>query len=182
VMYEILRAYTTLMAPVLVFTAEEIWGHLPRLPEDPDSIHLASLPSADGFEVDAELLARFESILTVRAAVTQGLEAFRAQKNKSLDASVTVGVPGPLRSDLDSSAELLHDYFIVSSVTVVDVDGDEVDVTVAEHPGPMCPRCWKHVDGLVVLPETRTEEVEETAAEPQSVCARCAAVLKELGH
>jgi isoleucyl-tRNA synthetase len=174
VMYEILRAYTALMAPVLVFTAEEIWGHLPHLSEDPDSIHLAPLPSPEAFEVDADLSARFDSILTVRAAVTQSLEPFRAQKKKSLDAAVTVAVPGSLRSDLDASAELLHDYFIVSSVSVVEAVGDEIEVTVAEHPGSLCPRCWKRVDDLVTVSLDDENSV--------GICARCAAVLEELGR
>lgn len=172
VMYEILRACTTFMAPVLVFTAEEIWGHLPRLPEDPDSVHLASLPTEDASRSDADLAARFESILTARAAVTQALEPFRAQKHHSLDAAVTVGVPDSLRSDLSASAGMLHDYFIVSSVSVVDAGGEEVDVTVAEHSGSKCPRCWKRIDDPVT--------VAVTEGESQSVCARCAAVLEEL--
>jgi isoleucyl-tRNA synthetase len=168
VMYEILRAYTTLIAPVLVFTAEEIWDHLPRLPGDPDSVHLAALPREDPSKVDAGVAARFESILTVRAAVTHTLEAFRAQKHHSLDAAVTVVVPGGLRPALDASAELLHDYFIVSSVSLADAAGEDVDVTVAEHPGSKCPRCWKRIDDPVTLGEV------------EGLCSRCAAVLEEL--
>jgi isoleucyl-tRNA synthetase len=157
---------------VLAFTAEEIWGHLPRLPGDPDSVHLAALPTEDATRVDEDLAARFESILTVRSAVTQAMEPFRAQKHQSLDAAVTVGLPAALRPELEAVAELLNDYFIVSSVSLTAADGDDVDVTVAEHSGGKCPRCWKCVDDSVTV--TVNEEVNE------GVCVRCAAVLEEL--
>ncbi len=165
VVYEILRAYTALMAPVLVFTAEEIWEHMPHLPGDPDSVHLTSFPQADGSRVDAALGARFESMLTVRSAVTQALEPFRASKHHSLDAAVTVRVPPDLRADLDACADLLHDYFIVSSVALEDAPGDEVEVVVTEHGGAKCQRCWK-----------RTHD-PKTVGDSQTVCGRCAAVL-----
>ncbi len=170
VMYEILRAYTTLMAPVLAFTADEIWGFIPRLPEDPDSVHLAALPKADDSKVDDSLAERFESMLTVRAAVTLAMEPFRAAKHHSLDAAIEVGVPSALRPDLDACAELLFDYFIVSSVELGDAAGDESEVTVSEHGGVKCPRCWKRTDDPV------------TVGEDEGVCQRCAAVLEELGQ
>jgi isoleucyl-tRNA synthetase len=105
----------------------------------------------------------------VRAAVNQALEAFRAQKHHPLDAAVTVGVPAALRADLDANAELLHDYFIVSSVSLEDTTSEEVAVTVTEHAGTKCPRCWKRVDAPVSRGDT------------EGLCPRCAAVLEELG-
>jgi hypothetical protein len=78
-------------------------------------------------------------------------------------------VPQELRADLEACADLLYDYFIVSSVILSDdASGDEPEVTVAEHPGAKCPRCWKRTDDPV------------TVEDAEGVCRRCAAVLEEL--
>ncbi len=167
--YEILRSYLTFMAPVLVFTAEEAWGMLPRRAGDPDSVHLAQLPAPQPERIDAALEETFESLLAARAAVTQALEAFRAQKHHSLDAAITLGVPAAHRAALDAHAERLFDTFIVSSVSLEPVDGDEFAVTVSEHDGTKCPRCWKRSDA------------PETVGEHEGLCPRCAAVLREMG-
>ena len=45
-MYEALRAITTLIAPILAVTAEDIWAHMPKRAGDPDSVHLATFPAA----------------------------------------------------------------------------------------------------------------------------------------
>ncbi|MFH2010002.1 MAG: isoleucine--tRNA ligase [bacterium] len=169
VMYEILRAYTALMAPVLVFTAEEVWGHVPKRQDDPESVHLARLPRSDEGLIDGALAERFETLLAARAAVTHELEAFRAAKHHPLDAAVTLGVPAALLADLQASAGQLHDYFIVSSVELVPAAGDDFEVTVTEHAGAKCPRGWKRTDA------------PERVGEFEGVCPRCAAVLKELG-
>jgi isoleucyl-tRNA synthetase len=166
--YEILRSYLTFMAPVLTFTAEEAWGYLPRRPEDPQSVHLALLPDPQPERIEPAFTARFESILAARAAVTRELEAFRAQKHQSLDAAVILGVPAAHREALEASREQLPDYCIVSSLELQPAAGDAFEVTITEHDGTKCPRCWKR------------SHTPEAVDEHEGLCPRCAAVVREL--
>lgn len=158
VMYECLRAIATLGAPILSFTCEDIWKYLPKRDGDPASVHMALFPQAGSVQV--ELLADFAVLLAWRERVTKQLEGFRAQKHKSVDAAVTLGANAADRAVLQRHAVELADLFIVSGVQIGDGDGT---VTVVQHPGPRCERCWKHFDRL--------------AADPNDVCERCAAAL-----
>ncbi len=157
VQYECLRAIATLAAPILCFTAEDIWSYMPKRSGDPDSVHLALFPQAR--DADAALEKDFETLLAWREKVTKALEPFRAQKNKSVDAKVTL-LAGADRDTLAKYQGELADLFIVSAVEIAAGEGT---VQVAAHPGPRCERCWKHFDKL--------------AAEPNDVCDRCAAAL-----
>jgi len=158
VQYECLRALATLSAPILVFTAEDIWRYMPKRKGDPDSVHIATYPEVRLTE--STLAAEFEILKAWRERVTKALEPFRAQKNKSVDAAVTLHVsPGDRMVLAKHEAELL-DLFIVSGVTLG--EGDST-VDVVAHPGPKCDRCWKHYDHL--------------AADPNDVCERCASAL-----
>jgi isoleucyl-tRNA synthetase len=158
VLYECLRAIALLSAPILSFTAEDIWQYMPRKVGDPDSVHLAVFP--EGRAPDEMLEKDFESLIGWRERVTKALEPFRAQKNKSIDARVTLKAAGD-RPTLEKYAAELADLFIVSDVRIAAGDGT---VEVETHNGPKCERCWKHYDRL--------------AEDPNDVCVRCAAALK----
>ena len=162
VMYECLRAIATLAAPILCFTAEDIWAHLPKRPGDPDSVHIAEFPAI--LPAMEDLGADFAVLLAWRERVNKELEPFRAQKHKSVDAAVTLHAPAADAEVLARYLGELQDLFIVSSVALA--PGDEAQVVVSEHTGPRCERCWKHFPAL--------------AAEPNDVCERCAAALRAL--
>jgi isoleucyl-tRNA synthetase len=177
VMYECLRAVATLAAPILCFTAEDIWKHMPKRKGDPESVHVALFPkparpedatpdrgqqrvrAAGG---DQFILADYGTVLAWRERVTKALEPFRAEKRRSVDAHVTLRVGNDAeRTALARYAGELADVFIVSTVVVE--PGDDT-VAVAPHTGPRCERCWKHYDKL--------------AADPNDVCERCAEALR----
>ncbi len=158
VLYECLRAIATLSAPILCFTASDIWDHMPRRKGDPDNVHLAQFP--DPVNVDEALVADFVVIHAWRDRVTKALEPFRAQKNKSVDARITLKAGAADRAVLERYAADLVDVFIVSDVEVIDGPGE---VLVVAHTGPRCERCWKHFANL--------------AAAPDDVCERCARAL-----
>ena len=92
VLHALLDALARLMAPILSFTAEEIWQHMPAAPGKAASIHLALLPAVDAALVDADLAERWELLLRVRGEVTKALEEARAKKEigHALDAAVTI--------------------------------------------------------------------------------------------
>jgi isoleucyl-tRNA synthetase len=158
VMYECLRAIATLAAPILCFTAEDIWKYMPKRKDDPTSVHLALFPAAR--QGDQTVEQELDKLLVWRERVTKALEPFRAAKNKSVDAKVTLHTASD-RDVLEKYQSELADLFIVSGVNIA-VGQDTV--TVESHAGPRCERCWKHYDQL--------------AADPNDVCVRCAAALK----
>src|SRR5258705_7670589 len=115
VLYETLRAIATLAAPILSFTAEDIWTYMPRQKGDPDSVHLAQFPAPRA--ADPAIVADFAVLLTWRERVTKALEPFRAQKRKSVDAAITLHPTAADRAVLERYTNELVDLFIVSGVT-----------------------------------------------------------------
>ncbi|HEU0032296.1 MAG TPA: isoleucine--tRNA ligase [Kofleriaceae bacterium] len=162
VLYECLRAIATLAAPILCFTAEDIWQYMPKRSGDPDSVHLAAFPDVVDRTDHAGLIADFEIVLAWRERVTKALEPFRAAKNKSVDARAMLHPVAGEKAVLERYRDELADLFIVSDVGFGHLANNEV--TVAEHLGPRCERCWKHFDAL--------------AKDPADVCERCARALK----
>ncbi len=161
VLYECLRAIATLSAPILSFTAEDIWTYMPRRTGDPDSVHLAQFPATSDTAAAADFVIEFSKLLTWREKVTKALEPFRAEKRKSSDAKVTIDANDPT---LRAFSDELADLFIVSEVELT--AGSSGEVTISVHAGPKCDRCWKHYDQL--------------AKDPPDVCERCATALAGL--
>jgi isoleucyl-tRNA synthetase len=115
------------LAPVLVFTSEEVWGT--RFPEA-GSVHLLEWPEVPAVDADE---AKWMRLRELRTQVTEAIEPLRRDKviGSSLEAEVTV--------PSDTDAELLQELFITSTVR----KGDTIQVTkTANH---KCGRCWRHM-------------------------------------
>ena len=160
VLYECLRAIATLSAPILAFTAEDIWRHMPRRGGDPDSVHLAAF--TDPGEPRPDVIADFATLLAWRERVNKQLEPFRAAKHKSVDARATLHPAADELEVLERYAGELADLFIVSAATIGSPGGGEVEIEM--HRGARCERCWKRFDRL--------------ASDPDDVCERCARALQ----
>ena len=157
-MYRALRLLATALAPICCFTAEEVWSHMPHLPGDPDSVHLALLDAGK----TAPASALMASLLELRAVVQMELEAFRAQKKSSLDADVEVHVLRSLAPELEKiGGGWLADFLIVSHVSIHAADKPHVVIKPAT--GNRCERCWKWTP------------------EPPPLCARCKAAVAARG-
>lgn len=173
---EIVAVLTRLMAPVLSFTAEEIWTHLPA-DRRPPSVFLAGLPEPT--RQDLPLAAKWDRLLAVRAAVTKALEEARQSGaiGHSLDARVRLCARNGLRVLLEREARELPALFIVSQVQLVDdLPADtvspllaELNVRVERALGGKCERCWNF-----------SEAVGHDRVHP-GLCGRCAGVMKGLG-
>lgn len=179
VMYEILSVISRIMAPILPFTAEEIWAFLPGESKAP-SIHFTRFPLPEPAYKDEELAENWEKMIKVRGEVTKVLETARAEKviGHSLDAAVTLAAAGPLYDLLNSYASDLRSFFIVSRTDVVQKAESEgtftpstiegLQIRVAPSTGEKCERCWIY--------DTTVGENNEHP----TVCRRCRDVLKEI--
>lgn len=179
-LYAIAQNLARLMAPIMVFTAEEIWRYLPPESQREESIHLATLPEVDDQLLDDELAKQWRAIRTVRGEVTKALEAARTQKviGHSLDAAVTVGLDGAFYDPLQPFEQELRSIFIVSRADLhqgliedayhsAEVQGISVRVIAAE--GEKCNRCWVH-----------DPTVGQQADHP-AICERCYRSLETMG-
>jgi isoleucyl-tRNA synthetase len=172
-MYRILDALTRMMAPVLSFTAEEIWGFLPGDREA--SAHLAEFPRFEASLIDAEIEAKYDRLLAVRSDVAKVLELARAEKaiGHSLDACVELAADGDLAKLLAAESEQLASLFIVSQVSVSDsldngVPAENLQgltIRVSKAMGDKCSRCWNYVTS-----------VGDHSEHPE-ICHRCLAAL-----
>lgn len=176
-MDEILNVLVRLMAPILSFTADEIWGYL-DIPEGPPSVHADSFVPVNKSHMDAPLADRWENIIRVRRDVTKALEVARNEKGigHSLDASVTLGLSTDLAESLLPYKDQLRSIFIVSSVEMVNVDqmgGEETEgvmglkVEISASSDHKCARCW-----------VRDPTVGHDATHP-GICQRCLRALSK---
>ncbi|MFN4241299.1 MAG: isoleucine--tRNA ligase [Erythrobacter cryptus] len=143
-------------APVLVFTAEEVW--LSRYPEG-ESVHLLEWPEVPAVEAPA---ARWQALRALRDAVNEAIEPLRRDKVIGSSLAAAVEVPAAAVPEGVSEAELAE-LFITATVT----RGDGDKVTVRPTSDHKCARCWRH------LPEV---------AEGGTLCQRCTAALEALGE
>jgi len=166
VLYQILKDLTSLMAPILSFTTEEVWQHLPGEKEKEISVHLTLFPEVREEYMDQALEERWERIWEVREAVTKALEVARREKKigLSLDAHVRLSLPDKLYSIIKPYENELKSIFIVSSVAL-HPGGDEIKVEVARAEGKKCERCWNY--DLSVGRDSRHP----------TICERCLRVL-----
>ena len=167
-LWHILQAFTKLMAPVLSFTAEEIWQVLTGQADESIMLHTwHELPQQAG---EAELLTRWTAIRAVRGEVTKALEDLRTEGKigSALQASVEIQAAGEKYDLLAGLGDDLKFIFICSAAKVVRAEADGLKVEPLEH--AKCERCW-HV----------REDVGANAEHP-TLCGRCVSNLHGAGE
>ncbi len=174
----ILHSIVRLMAPILVFTTEELWAHMSEADAGPASVHLTQLPEINADFGDDELAERWESILLLRGEVSKALEEARGRKiiGHALDAAVTLSIPKEFSALVRMNADELRTVFIVSKVNILaeesipdayqstNIPGLAIRIDPA--PGEKCERCWIHD------PSVGADGLHKT------ICARCMKVLE----
>lgn len=167
VLFKIADALARMLAPILVFTADEIWENLP-LNSQP-SVHLTEFPQAAEAE-QAELLGNWTRLFEVRDQVLRSLEEARIAKEigSSLEAKVTLAAPRDTFKLLRQHGTDLRYLFIVSQVELTESDKHEVSITVSKSEGKKCERCWNY-----------STRVGESTQYP-TVCERCVSALEEI--
>jgi isoleucyl-tRNA synthetase len=188
VLWKITETLARLVAPILSFTADEVWEYLPAMEGREISVHLALFPKPE--EVFSEdpipLLEEWKNILAVRDIALQHLEQKRQAKEigKGLEAEILVHAKGELFSLLKPQEAGLKEVFNVSSVKITDDPGiksskpgeqvsvlsssDDLQFDVRAASGSKCARCWNF------MPEVSNYGIW------QNVCTRCQNALREM--
>ena len=169
-MYRILSAVARLAAPIISFTAEEIWTYMPHTStDDKESIFLNQMPEKSGIEFSDEFVSKWEFIYSTRETVNKVLEEKRNEKliGKSLEANIIIHCGESLYEKYNALTEELKDILIVSGVSASKDGNDEVpEIEVIKAEGEKCERCWSYSNTV------------GSDSEHPTLCARCAAVVK----
>ena len=179
VLNELITGMTRLMAPVLSFTAEEVWSYFSH--SDGKSVHMNSFADLIDVSVDEEFVCRWNMMTELKSEVSKALELCRREKviGHSLDAQVKLVLPSNVSSVLGDECSDLKFIFIVSSVELVNVLGGEgkvyssekmkgLEIGVSRMGGEKCERCWNYF-----------KEDSSNKGEHSTICFRCIKNLEQ---
>lgn len=171
VLWQITEALVRLVAPILSFTADEVWEHLPHVEGRTASVHLALFPKPEELfsEDPAPLLEEWKRLFSIRDQALRVLEEARQAKRigKGLEAEVELVAGGTELALLNKYAAGLKEILNVSAVKVV--EGPALAAEALPASGHKCARCWNFMP-----------EVADYGAW-KHVCTRCHAALREMG-
>lgn len=174
--YKILDSLTLMLAPIITFTADEIWQFMPHdSSRNTEHIVLNEYPALTGVEVDGDFTTKWELLHAVRDDVKKAVENARKEKviGASLDAEIELFADGEMLDFLKANENELPAIFIASAVRVTEGNGGDfhgelpIGVTVRKASGEKCERCWSYSD-----------TVGKSSDHP-TLCARCAAIISE---
>ena len=153
------KALTRLLAPILVFTAEEAWGYLGQ----GGSIHLQQFPAPDDRRLDEAAGRAVSELLKLRGIIGQAVEQARQEKviGNALEAAVVLRADEKLLAGI--SHDELEEFFILSDLTIE--PAAEPSASITRTPARKCSRCWRHRRSV------------GTHAEHPELCDRCASVI-----
>jgi isoleucyl-tRNA synthetase len=177
VIWKITEALVRLVAPILAFTADEVWSYLPRIDGREPSVHLAEFPKPEAITTkDDALLADWKTLLAIRDEALKSLEEARKDKRigKALEAKVRIGSTGEQAALLDKYAPALKELFNVSAVELA-LGSDELTATTLPADGTKCERCWNY------YADDGPQHVRQYGPWP-NVCGRCAEALNQMGY
>ncbi|MEW6586315.1 MAG: isoleucine--tRNA ligase, partial [Nitrospirota bacterium] len=184
VLFQILSSMTRLMAPILSFTAEEVWQSMRKTAaeggqeaEDAgESVFLSGFPEADEKYLNQKLEEKWDDLFKLRTEVNKALEMKRAEKflGNSLEAKIILKLPEHYRSLVSADKDFLPTFFIVSAVEIADAslkdaytssEIEGLEIRTEKAPGTKCQRCWNRRETVGAYPD-----------EPE-VCDRCYKVI-----
>ena len=179
-LYKILLYLITDMAPILSFTAEEVYQNLPDplKYETPTVFGLKFLEKEDVLSSEERQL--WDYLTELRSLITKAIELKRKDKvvGHSLDCKIDIYVQSPVKEKIESVKEYLREFFIVSYVDIKefeeaeedayeDIDFKGVKIKVEKAPWKKCARCWVY-----------SEKGEER--EGVFLCKRCVEILNQI--
>ncbi len=166
--FKILTETLLMMAPILSFTTEEAWEHVPAFNGKLDSIHLHTFPKVEERYIAAIDESQWESILALRDTILKEIEEARNSKliGDSLEAHVKLEISGDVYPVIKNNRDLLKEILVVSAIDVV--QNDKESIVIEKTNGNKCPRCWNWFS-------------EDTSSNKHpELCPRCGDVAMEL--
>jgi isoleucyl-tRNA synthetase len=171
VIWKITEALVRLVAPILAFTADEVWSYLPRIEGREVSVHLVEFPKPEEVAAkDESRLADWKTLLEIRDEALKKLEIERkaGRIGKALEAKIILTASGENLVLLHRYADSLKELLNVSQVELA--EGGEFDATTLPAEGQKCSRCWNY----------RTDTAQYGPW--SNVCGRCAEALNQMGY
>jgi isoleucyl-tRNA synthetase len=193
VLYNILSTMTCLMAPIVSFTAEEIWQNIRQIAKSveqraksieqgaeniEESVFLSPFPEVNEEYYNQELERKWDTLFLIRNEVNKSLEIKRAERfiGNSLEAKIIIYPHEKYKPLLGQYKDFLPTFLIVSAVEIVDsniegayksIELEGLEIKVERAPGEKCQRCWNWSESVGVF------------AEAPDICERCHKVLFE---
>ncbi len=180
VMYEILVTMNKMIAPILSFTAEEIWSKLGEEGKEAESILLTNWYENNDEYLNEAVETKWDNLIKLRKEANKVLERARQGENKiignSLDAKVILAVDNTeMKEVIQKNMKLVEDILIVSELVLADAadetftaaeETEGLSIKVEHASGEKCERCWKY-----------STELGRVDAEHPTLCPRCSDVL-----
>lgn len=166
-MYIILDSLVKILAPMISFTAEEIWSAMKHTSnENVESVMLTDFPEVNEEYDNKEITEKWNKIIKLKDIVSKELENARAAKTigHSLNAKVTIYAEGAQYEFIKENLELLKTIFIISDIEIMEnarKDEVKLGVKVEQASGEKCERCWMY-----------SETVGKNKEHP-TICERC---------
>ena len=173
VLWMIAEALVRLVAPLLSFTADEVWQYMPAMSNRLPSVHLELFPEPTSLaaNIDGQFMSDWATLLLIRDEALKSLEEARKAKliGKALDARLVLEVPQTIGALLERYRGSLKELLNVSQVDVQTGPSQQIIATTLLADGTKCERCWNY-----------SVHVGEDWRWP-TVCERCSAALDQMG-
>ncbi|MCP5101837.1 MAG: class I tRNA ligase family protein, partial [bacterium] len=176
VVFKLLQETVLLMAPVLSFTAEEVWEHIPGFEGQEESVHMHLFPEIEEKYLQMPADTKWQNIMLLRDRFLKEIEEARNAKliGDSMEADLLLEFPGNGESAdnmyalIDQNIELFKEILVVSDIQLKKSvsEGDSIKVVKSE--GNKCPRCWNRF------------KQDTSGNEYPELCPRCSDVVKEI--
>ncbi|MBW4027337.1 MAG: isoleucine--tRNA ligase [Acidobacteria bacterium] len=168
-LWKITEALVRLVAPILSFTADEVWGYLPAVAGRESSVHIALFPKPEEL-APKDTTADWQRLLVIRDEALKSLEEARKDKRigKALEAKVRISAESDALALLTKYEGALKELLNVSQVELM--GGDSLVVETLPADGTKCERCWNYRTDVAQFGPWST------------VCGRCAEALTAMGY
>jgi isoleucyl-tRNA synthetase len=168
VIFKLLQETVLMLAPVLSFTTEEVWEHIPDFKGKKESVHIHRFPQVEENYLDTIDSKKWQDIMYLRDRILKEIEEARNAKviGDSLEAQIQLRFPGALFQLVRDNRDLFKEILVVADIKLAESDDEGIEVEKSG--GNKCPRCWNWFD-------------EDTSQNPYpELCPRCNEVVKEI--
>jgi isoleucyl-tRNA synthetase len=177
VVFTLLKETVLLLAPILSFTAEEVWEHIPDFDGKEESVHMHLFPGVEEKYTGMSDDIKWQNIMVLRDRFLKEIEEARGRKDigDSMEAELVLEFPDKGETSksenmytlIADNLELFKEILVVADIDLKKSGSDSDSIRVVKSEGSKCPRCWNRFK-------------EDTSGNPfPELCPRCNDVVKE---